>query len=223
MSSSFIYNNLQTITRLLQDEEDNSNTTSSVTQTEMIRNACILYGSIFIALFILFIIVRPCYPKIYNIKKSYPKLQLLHRAEEEDGEEMRGERGEERIDENEYHTIDNDNNTLPNINDDINSSPNNNTAEAVCNNSYGPISWIYKIYDTSYDSICDQCGVDAVTTIRLLEMGVKLSLVGVFNSVRSHLLFVFGSIAFLVRILCTSCALLLILVSHTSIPSCRHS
>jgi len=80
--------------------------------------------------------------------------------------------------------IHNDNN-LPNINNDISSSPiNNNNTEAVCNNSYGIISWIYKIYDVSYDDICDQCGVDAVTTIRLLEMGVKLSLVGVFNSVR---------------------------------------
>lgn len=177
--SSFINNNLQTITRLLQDEDDNSN--SNITQTEMIRNACILYGSIFIALFILFIIVRPCYPKVYNIKKSYPKLQTLHREEEE-----RDSEGGDRIDENEYHTVDNDNN-LPNINDDINSpnnNNNNNTSEAVCNNSYGILSWIYKIYDIDYNDICDQCGVDAVTTIRLLEMGVKLSLVGVFNSVR---------------------------------------
>ena len=188
--SSFINNNFQTINRLLQQDEDNSNNTtdddnnSNITQTEMIRNACILYGSVFIALFILFIIVRPCYPKIYNIKKSYPKLQTLHREEKESGEDREGG---ERIDENEYHTVDNDN-TLPNINDDIASSPNNNNStEAVCNNSYGPISWIYKIYDASYDDICDQCGVDAVTTIRLLEMGVKLSLVGVFNSVRSHL------------------------------------
>jgi len=188
--SSFIYNNLQTITRLLQDEDDNSNNTtdddnnsaSTITQTEMIRNACILYGSIFIALFILFIIVRPCYPKVYNIKKSYPKLQQLHREEEE-----RDREGGDRIDEHEYHTVDNDNN-LPNINNDISSSPiNNNNTEAVCNNSYGILSWIYKIYDVSYDSICDQCGVDAVTTIRLLEMGVKLSLVGVFNSVRFSL------------------------------------
>ena len=192
--SSFINNNLQTSNRLLQDEDDNSNA-SNITQTEMIRNACILYGSIFIALFILFIIVRPCYPRIYNIKKSYPKLQLLHREEEEcrdGGERRREEReGGERIDENEYHTVDNDN-TLPNINDEISHNYNNNTTEAVCNNSYGPISWIYKIYDTSYDSICDQCGVDAVTTIRLLEMGVKLSLVGVFNSVRSHYSVCFG-------------------------------
>jgi len=150
----------------------------------MIRNACLLYGSIFIALFILFIIVRPCYPRIYNIKKSYPKLQLLHRAKE--NEDEGGDReGGDRIDENEYHTVDNDNNNSPNVNDDINSSSNN--TEAVCNNSYGILSWIYKIYDVSYDSICDQCGVDAVTTIRLLEMGVKLSLVGVFNSVRYHL------------------------------------
>ena len=187
--SSLIYSNLQTITRLLQ-EDDNSDA-SNITQTEMIRNACILYGSIFIALFILFIIVRPCYPTIYNIKKSYPKLQLLHRAIDDDQE--RDREGETtRIDENEYHTVDNDNNTLPNINDDINAPANNNNTEAVCNNSYGPISWIYKIYDASYDSICDQCGVDAVTTIRLLEMGVKLSLVGVFNSVRYHYSVCFG-------------------------------
>jgi len=106
-------------------------------------------------------------------------LQKLHREEKESGEDREGG---DRIDEHEYHTVDNDNN-LPNINDDISSS--NNNTEAVCNNSYGMISWMYKQYDASYDSICDQCGVDAVTTIRLLEMGVKLSLVGVFNSVRS--------------------------------------
>jgi len=187
--SSFIYNNLQTITRLLQQDnsnnttDDDNNSASTITQTEMIRNACILYGSIFIALFILFIIVRPCYPKVYNIKKSYPKLQQLHREEKESGEDREGG---DRIDENEYHAVDNDNN-LPNINDDINSSNNNNTSEAVCNDSYGMISWMYKQYDASYDQICDECGVDAVTTIRLLEMGVKLSLVGVFNSVRFSL------------------------------------
>ncbi len=44
-------------------------------------------------------------------------------------------------------------------------------------------SWIFKIFQFSYDEIASQCGMDAVTTIRLLELGVKLSCVAVFNSI----------------------------------------
>ena len=39
------------------------------------------------------------------------------------------------------------------------------------------------MFHFNYDEIASQCGTDAVTTIRLLEFGVKLSLVAVCNSV----------------------------------------
>lgn len=52
----------------------------------------------------------------------------------------------------------------------------------VAENSFGPISWMWKVFDVDYDEIREQCGMDAASTVRILEMGVKLSLVGVFNS-----------------------------------------
>ena len=48
---------------------------------------------------------------------------------------------------------------------------------------FGPISWIWKVFGVSYHTIAEECGMDAATTIRLFEYGVKLSLVGVFNSI----------------------------------------
>ena len=157
--------------RKLQTEEDessSSSTTNTLTQTEIIQSTCLVYGSIFAVLFVLFLIVRPLYPAVYNVKKSYPRLQKLHRAIDE------GENNEINVvNENEYHDEDNDDDTQP--------PPTSNNSN-VANESYGPISWMYKIFDVEYTDICDQCGVDAVTTIRLLEYGIKLSMVGVFNS-----------------------------------------
>jgi hypothetical protein len=48
--------------------------TSSLTDTEILRTTCKLYGSIFAILFILFLIVRNMKPEIFNIKKTYKDL-----------------------------------------------------------------------------------------------------------------------------------------------------
>ena len=135
MVLSLIYNHLNVIlqARLLQDETTNnvdnkevttSDTNSSLTQTQIIRDTCIVYGSIFAFLFVLFLILRPYYPSVYNIKKCYPKLQLLHRDNAAAADKSNisdnnkhGEREEKEnndkhqiaaVDENEYHTVDND-------------------------------------------------------------------------------------------------------------------
>ena len=112
------------LTRLLQDE-----TTSNLTDTEIVKQTCRVYGSIFLVLFVLFLIVRPRYPRVYNLKKTYPSLY----------------------------------------------SP-------IADESFGVISWIWRVFHVTYDELAEHCGMDAMTTIRLLEFGVKLSLVGVFNS-----------------------------------------
>lgn len=53
----------------------------------------------------------------------------------------------------------------------------------VADDSFGIISWLWKVLGISDADIREQCGMDALTTIRVLESGVKLSLVGVFNSI----------------------------------------
>lgn len=104
---------------------------STTTQTETLRTTCEIYVSIFAGLFLIFLLVRPKYPRFYNIKKSYANL----------------------------------------------STP-------IAQESYGHVLWIWKVFTQfSYEMIADQCGMDAVTTIRLLEFGVKLSAVGIFNSI----------------------------------------
>lgn len=231
MVLSLIYNHLNVIlqARLLQDETTNnadnkeettSDTNSSLTQTQIIRDTCIIYGSIFAFLFILFLILRPYYPTVYNIKKSYPKLQLLHRdnaadaaAAADESKSDDNKHGAERegtenidkhhqmaaVDENEYHTVDNDgsmhstnhitpSSTLP---DASPAPPQSTSKNKIANNTYGPISWMYKILDINDTDICEECGVDALTTIRLLDLGVKLSFVGVINSVRDFCLLYF--------------------------------
>jgi hypothetical protein len=112
--------------RLLQEDPS---TTTNLTDTEIVKQTCKVYGSIFLMLFVLFLLVRPRYPKVYNIKKSYLALN-----------------------------------------------------SSIANDSFGSISWMWKVFSISYEDLAEQCGMDAMTTIRLLEFGVKLSLVGVFNS-----------------------------------------
>ena len=59
----------------------------------------------------------------------------------------------------------------------------NNLGDNIAENEFGKFNWTYKLFTSISDTdIRDQCGMDAVTTIRLLEYGVKLSLVGIFNS-----------------------------------------
>ena len=226
MVLSLINNHLNVIlqARQLQDEttnnadnkEETASDTNSLTQTQIIRDTCIIYGSIFAFLFILFLILRPYYPTVYNIKKCYPKLQLLHRdaAAADESKSDNDKHGVEReetenndehhqiaaVDENEYHTVDNDgsmhstnyitpSSTLPDASPALSQSTSKNNI--IANNTYGPISWMYKILDINDTDICEECGVDALTTIRLLDLGVKLSFVGVINSVRDFRLLYF--------------------------------
>ena len=96
----------KTIRELQTEEgESSSSSTNTLTQTEIIQSTCLVYGSIFAVLFVLFLIVRPLYPAVYNVKKSYPRLQKLHRAAAEDDE---GENEITDVNENEYHDQDND-------------------------------------------------------------------------------------------------------------------
>ena len=107
-----------------------NSTVDNITETEIIKSTCALYGSIFAVLFLLFIIVRPRYPHVYNLKKTFPGIH-----------------------------------------------------SSVADDSFGQFSWCRGVFGVSYDGIRDQCGMDAMTTIRLLEFGMKLSFVGVLNSV----------------------------------------
>lgn len=114
--------------RLLQ-ADNSTNTTTTSSQTELIKNTCKLYLSIFAALFIVFLLVRTRYPLVYNFKESFPAFRT-----------------------------------------------------PVADDSFGALSWMYKVFKVSDEDIREQCGMDAITTIRVLESGVKLSLVGIFNS-----------------------------------------
>ena len=112
------------------DEDASSSTTTETTQTEILATTCKIYMSVFFALFLLYIFLRPKFPNLYNIKQSYTKLNT-----------------------------------------------------PIAQESHGHFSWIVKIFQFSYDEIASQCGMDAVTTIRLLELGVKLSVVAIVNSI----------------------------------------
>eukprot|EP00986_Skeletonema_menzelii_P009241 scaffold4151_cov137-Skeletonema_menzelii.AAC.13 len=125
--------------RLLQTSADNNNSTNNegdasptteTTQTEILTTTCKIYISVYMALFLVYVFLRPKFPRLYNIKQSYPKLNT-----------------------------------------------------PIAQESYGHLTWIIKIFQFSYDEIASQCGMDAVTTIRLLELGVKLSFVAVVNSI----------------------------------------
>ena len=53
----------------------------------------------------------------------------------------------------------------------------------VANDSFGSISWVWKVFNITDDDMREQCGMDALAAIRVMQTGVKLSLVGVFNSI----------------------------------------
>jgi hypothetical protein len=120
--------------RKLQEQEEEEGATSTTStppnQTKLIKDTCTLYLSIFGVLFIIFLIVRPLFPKVYNFKKSSTKFNV-----------------------------------------------------PVANDSFGSISWLWKVFDITDENIREQCGMDALAAIRVLQTGVKLSLVGVFNSI----------------------------------------
>ena len=57
--------------RLLQA---NFTETAGLTDTEILRTTCKLYGSIFAVLFVLFLLVRNMKPEIFNLKKTFREL-----------------------------------------------------------------------------------------------------------------------------------------------------
>uniref|UniRef100_A0A7S2M4L9 CSC1/OSCA1-like 7TM region domain-containing protein n=1 Tax=Skeletonema marinoi TaxID=267567 RepID=A0A7S2M4L9_9STRA len=121
---------LETSTNSTDNSGDNTTATTETTQTEILQTTCQIYVSIYMILFILFIFLRPKFPRLYNIKQSNEKLNT-----------------------------------------------------PIAQESYGHLAWIFKTFQFNYDEIASQCGMDAVTTIRLLELGVKLSCVAVVNSI----------------------------------------
>lgn len=50
-------------------------------------------------------------------------------------------------------------------------------------NHFGHIKWIWKNFQHSDDEIYENCGLTALVMLRFLRIGVKVSLVGVFNSI----------------------------------------
>lgn len=62
----------ETRLRFLQGEEEEAVLSSS----EIIRTTCKVYGSIFLVLFVIFLVARQRHPGVYNIKKTYPKLYV---------------------------------------------------------------------------------------------------------------------------------------------------
>lgn len=48
---------------------------------------------------------------------------------------------------------------------------------------YGFLSWIWRIYGPTDEEILDQCGMDAVCFLRVIRFGLKVSCVGIANSI----------------------------------------
>ena len=109
--------------------QTNFTATEGLTDTEIIRTTCKLYGSVFLALFVVFLVVRQAYPSVYNLKKTYEQLYI-----------------------------------------------------PLASQPYGMISWMWSVFVVQYDDIAEQCGMDAVTTIRMFEFGIKISFIAVLNS-----------------------------------------
>lgn len=89
-----------------------------------------IYGSTFLCLFILFIIIRPWYPLTYNYCNSVATFKT-----------------------------------------------------PLNQNHFGHIKWIWKVFQFSQNDVFAHCGMDAIVIIRFLSIGLKLSLIGVLNSI----------------------------------------
>jgi hypothetical protein len=49
--------------------------------------------------------------------------------------------------------------------------------------SYGFLSWIWKLFSLSDSEMMEECGMDAICFIRVLEFGMKVAAVGVINAI----------------------------------------
>uniref|UniRef100_A0A7S3DP34 CSC1/OSCA1-like cytosolic domain-containing protein n=1 Tax=Entomoneis paludosa TaxID=265537 RepID=A0A7S3DP34_9STRA len=52
----------------------------------------------------------------------------------------------------------------------------------LANEQYGFFSWLWKLHEISEDDLMVECGMDAVCYLRLIRMGLRMSLVGVLNA-----------------------------------------
>jgi hypothetical protein len=48
---------------------------------------------------------------------------------------------------------------------------------------YGFLSWMWKVYGPTDEEILDQCGMDSLCFLRVIRFGLKVSSVGIFNSI----------------------------------------
>mmetsp|Transcript_10784 Transcript_10784/g.16622 ORF Transcript_10784/g.16622 Transcript_10784/m.16622 type:complete len:874 (+) Transcript_10784:239-2860(+) len=53
----------------------------------------------------------------------------------------------------------------------------------LAQNQFGYFSWMWNVYAVSEEDILEQCGMDALCFIRILEFGFKISFMGVLNSI----------------------------------------
>lgn len=53
----------------------------------------------------------------------------------------------------------------------------------LAEDQYKCFSWMWRVYAIADDDIMEECGMDAACFIRLLQMGFRLSMVGVFNTI----------------------------------------
>ena len=53
----------------------------------------------------------------------------------------------------------------------------------LANEQHGFINWMWKVWRVSSEEIRDECGLDALCYLRVLQFGFRLSCVGAFNSV----------------------------------------
>ncbi|KAL7556780.1 hypothetical protein ACA910_005222 [Epithemia clementina (nom. ined.)] len=53
----------------------------------------------------------------------------------------------------------------------------------LSDDQYRFFSWLWRLYMVTDDEIMDECGMDAVCFVRLIQMGYRLSIVGSFNTI----------------------------------------
>ena len=53
----------------------------------------------------------------------------------------------------------------------------------IAADQFGCISWLWKVFSFSDDTLRDECGMDAICLIRILHFGMKLAIVGMLNAI----------------------------------------
>ncbi|KAL7578677.1 hypothetical protein ACA910_009816 [Epithemia clementina (nom. ined.)] len=53
----------------------------------------------------------------------------------------------------------------------------------LSNDQYRFFSWLWRLYMVTDDEIMEECGMDAACFVRLIQMGYRLSMVGIFNTI----------------------------------------